>query len=780
MRLNAGVKLPTLLFLLFSLIIASYSFAEEKLIASVFVNTELKGEAFVLITPDGDILLEREDIEEIGLKVSGEEKVVGEKTYISLRSLLPAVKFSFDDKELSLRIEADPGSFEGSTMDLSVKEPAGIEHPKQNSAFFNYSANLGLDDDFKFSALDVPLEAGIRWGDYLFYSGFSYTKTNTDESFVRLMSNIVRDDRTSMRRYIIGDFNASTRELGGGAVLGGVSLSKFFPINPAFTIHPGLDISGLLYTPSDVELIVNGTVLRREHFQPGRFEFNNIPAAAGSGETSVVIKDAFGKTETITVPFYFTPRLLKTGLNEYSYNAGFIRENKGKESFDYGDYAALLLHRYGFSDKFTGGIRAEFSKDLLSSGVSADFLIKKIGSFNASAAYSINHKNGYAYSLGYSYSNNKKGISLRALLREMSRDYSNISLKPEDDRSKTEIIFFAGYSSKKLGSLSLSYNFSDKYIKEDQRRVSIRYTRRLSKKLNLDITLSNIRGEDTTNEFMITLRYLFNQQTSGSLSYRNTNGEGLGSLSIQRIPDLERGLAYRVMADYGATNGADTENYEAELGYYGDYGIYTAGYRSTGGSGALSLKASGGMAVAGSSIFFGKPVSDSFAIVRVPKVKDITVYYNNSLPYKTNSTGEAFIPRLASYQYNKLSIEENDVPLNLNVKSLNRYISPQFRSGSFIEFEVEKIQSAVGKLSVLEDGKEMPAVLWLLQFDIKDKAYETQTGKDGEFYLENVPPGSYKAAILKGEKTCAFDLVIPESEELTINLGGIPCKDIGH
>jgi outer membrane usher protein FimD/PapC len=52
------------------------------------------------------------------------------------------------------------------------------------------------------------------------------------------------------------------------------------------------------------------------------------------------------------------------------------------------------------------------------------------------------------------------------------------------------------------------------------------------------------------------------------------------------------------------------------------------------------------------------------------------------------------------------------------------------------------------------------------------------TGKGGEFYLENVPPGTYRALAEIPGKSCSFDLTVPETDEMIVDLGVLACERV--
>src|SRR5206468_2039472 len=81
-----------------------------------------------------------------------------------------------------------------------------------------------------------------------------------------------------------------------------------------------LNFSGAVSTPSTVDVYVNGQLLRRVPLPPGQFELKDLPVPAGTNNTRLVLRDAFGREREIGSQYYFASGLLKEGLHEFSYN----------------------------------------------------------------------------------------------------------------------------------------------------------------------------------------------------------------------------------------------------------------------------------------------------------------------------------------------------------------------------------------------------------------------------------------------------------------------------
>lgn len=52
------------------------------------------------------------------------------------------------------------------------------------------------------------------------------------------------------------------------------------------------------------------------------------------------------------------------------------------------------------------------------------------------------------------------------------------------------------------------------------------------------------------------------------------------------------------------------------------------------------------------------------------------------------------------------------------------------------------------------------------------------SARGGEFYLENVPAGSYEASFPYAGKTCVVTLTIPASEAIIVDLGEVVCATL--
>lgn len=758
----------------------SVSLATEIIIVSVTLNQEKKGEFFVISTDHRDFLIKTSDLKGMGFrepdgifqKVSGEE-------YISLNSM-QGVEFTFNEKNMSLEITASPVLLSKKVIDFKPHRRINVYYPKDSSAFLNYRLEYSGGSPGGFKSFNVTNQLGIRTGDILFLSDSSYTKTPADEKFVRLMSNITYDRRKEMQRIVVGDFFASSGSLGSSVNLGGFSLSKIYQMDPYFIRYPTADFSGVVSLPSDMEIYLNGTQIGTERLSPGEFDLENISYYGGASVIEVVIKDLFGKAQRFRYPFYFTDTLLKRGLHEYSYNIGFLREEFGVESNRYSNLVFSAFHRYGRSDSLNLGLRAEGGRGRYNLGSQASYLIAKAGviTLSLSGSYDTIGKTGFAGLLSYGYQDRK--INAQFFLKRFTADYITIGEESRTERTKYEAGMGMGYGTKDRGSISLNFNTIKKYQGLNRQTVSATYSRSLYNKFAIFLTARNIKEKESDSEIFVGINYYPWKDISISTRYEKSKDTAREVLQVQKNPPQGEGYGYRASVESANSQITSANTLNAYLQYNSGYGIYTGEFSGQSSEGRTSenyrLSASGGIAYLSNIVGFSRPITDSFGLVKVGELKGVRVYQNNQEIGRTDSSGKIFVPNLNSYYENQVSIDDKDIPIDYSISEVTRYISPPLRSGTFIKFETKKIQGVTGMLKMKMNGDVMPLEFYEVRVTADDKEITFPTGKGGEFYIEDIGQGTYKASFDYKEKTCFFDIIVPESEDMIIDLGEIVCE----
>lgn len=781
MRRTGRTSAPFIAAWLLLLFLAVPARAEDLFVRFV-LNSEDKGEILVRMDPSGDFLVREADLGEAGLRgAAGRTVPIDGDPHVSLASV-PGVRFAFDEKTLSLLVDVPPGMFPKRTIDFLPERNKTVLRPKDPGGFLNYGLTYTTADGFAFSSFNGTGQLGARSGDILFLTDGAWTRTPSDSSFVRLMSSLTYDRRETLQRFVAGDAVASSGDLGGNVTLGGFSLSKTYAMDPYFIRFPMANLSGFASTPSEIQVYVDGTRIRTERISPGEFELRNIVDYGGAGVVTVVVKDAFGREERIASPFYFTDVLLSKGLHEYDYHAGFLRERFGEESNRYGSAGFTALHRYGLRENLTAGLRAEGGKGVLNAGPTATWRIGGAGTVTASASAGLRDggRFGAAGLIRYVYQDRSRNA--RISWRGFSPDYAVLGEAEGARGGRTEIAAGAGYGTRRFGNLSIDAASLGKRSGPDRKTIALSYSRTLLRRVTLLATARRVREEATSGEIFAGLTYYPGGDLSLSAGYRNSGGADTETLQVQKNAPEGQGYGYRFSAERTDVGDAPVTVVDPFVQYNARRAILTGEYRvemADAGGTTESARASlsGAVVWVGGTPGLTRPVNDSFGLAYVDRLEGVRVLVNNQEIGRTDREGKVFLPNLASYYENQVAVSDRDIPIEYSLPEVLKIVSPPLRSGSVIRFQATRIQAVTGRIVARLDGKEAPLEYreGIVEAGGRDIAFPT--GRKGEFYLENLPPGAHRGRVEYNGSRCRFDLVVPASEELIVDLGEVSCEE---
>lgn len=747
----------------------------QSIIVEVLLNEVLKGEFVVVSTQEGDYLLREEDLKAMGVQPPyGNPIEVEGGIFFSLRALQP-VSIRFDEGKLVLAVVLSPALLPKKVLDLLPVPAQRVVESRDNSAFFNYRAVQTGDNTGGGVTLTAATELGLRIGDFLFRSESSHSRRSTERQDLRYTTSLTRDNRQTLQRLILGDFAASSGDLGSGLNLGGVSFSKAFQIDPNFIRQPMAGFTAAVAEPVEADIFVDGVRVRTEKLPPGQFELRNLNLYGGRREVALVLRDRFGREQRLEYPFYFADQNLRAGLHDYSYNAGLQRQQLGVLSNRYGGWGVSAFHRYGWSDALTLGARGEAERGRFNAGPFGVLRSDRWGVVSAGVSLGRNPGGSGWAGLGR-YSFQARNVNLQFAVRRYSREYETVGQPFAADRPRSEIGASASYGAPVIGNFSIDYRSLRQYQGANQRSLSAGYSKTFFRSVNLLASVSRRQGDSPSTDLSVILSYSPGRDFNANFSHDRREGVSSDSFQLGNTTPAGEGFGYRVAGSRTTSQAGEARTLAPSVQYNGPHGIYTADLRTERGVGGGSresyqLGAAGGIAYVAGEVAFLRPVADSFGIVEVGKLPGIRIYQSAQEVGRTNSQGRIFLPNLGSYQVNRVALDDRDIPIEYTIGEKEVNIAPPLRSGSLIRFNVRRMQALTGYLRV-KVGLELRPVEYLdLTVTARGKSEIFPTGKGGEVYLENLQPGSYRASFDYDGRLCEFQLSVPDSQEMLIELG---------
>jgi len=777
-------------------------------VLSISVNTEPKGDFFVEMDDQSGLFLTVEDLVALKLKFDHDRIVLIHGQKYAPMSSVQDIQYTFDEKNLTVAILGKTTEVKKTAIELFQLQarPQNVYYPRETSAFLNYGLTYSYADPYGFQSFTASNKIGARTGDVFFTSDSLYTKTETNQQFVRLQSSATYERRNDLQWLVLGDQFASSGDLGSSVNIGGIGFSKLFKLDPYLITQPVFNLQGVTQFPSQAEIYMDGMLIGKQSIAPGSFDLENIYSYSGGHTVEVVLTDPFGNERRISYPLYVSTQLLREGLHEYSYNAGFLRENYGVQSGDYGKAAFSAFHRYGVTSSFNIGARAEGSDGVYNGGVFTAFAMPRLGAVTLSVAgSSANGAQGYAGSLQHTYQ--FKSFSTNLSLREYSRDYATVSAQPSPDMTRYSASAGVGFLLP-VGGISLGYSETETYSGMNTRVTSANYSRGLTKAMSLFATASATRTVDTIYSVFVGLNFNFARDLHGSAQISQTGSTNTETVQLQKDNPVGEGLGYRAALNRSSTSAGDTYGFNPFVQYNGRYGIYTFDSTMQNAYGAASetynVSAAGSLVYAGGFYGLSRPVNDSFSIVTVDKVPGAVVLDNGQVIGKTNSSGTLVVPTLTSYGQNQITLDVKNMPMDYSISGVNKALSPPVWSGSCVAFDAERVRALTGTLYAQTAGKKTPLEYVDITMKVGTRDITFPTGKGGEFYMENslpedaksgavdrqscrsiaerrkaggnvIRPGTYPASVEFEGGKCTFSITFPDTEDVITDIGEVQC-----
>jgi outer membrane usher protein len=480
-----------------------------------------------------------------------------------------------------------------------------------------------------------------------------------------------------------------------------------------------------------------------------------------------VVRDALGREQQVTRPFYSSIQQLARGLDQYRLDVGRLRLDYTLASAHYGALLASGTYRRGLSDLLTAEAHAEFLEHgAHSAGLAAAVALGHWALANITVAAGGDAA-GSGTLVGAGFERRGERLSLIAQHSHASAGYRQVSnmvsnIAQYRDRDLLQL----GYAAGRAGSASLAWVRQGGAGLPTQQTLSASYSRSLGGggALNLSATRFTQGGLHGQSVFLTWTKAL---DTRDAVIATGNGGSGVGAPAnelygtwVHNAP-LGPGRGWRAGASTAGNYDLDWREQTA----VGD--LEAQGARNNGVAGA-SAYWSGAATWIGGQANMTRTLNDSFALVDLDGLADVPVYLDNQLVAHTDGHGRALLYNLRPYEPNRIGIDPLELPLDTEIRSRTLTLAPAFRSGVLARFPVERVAGATFRL-VREDGSNVPAGA-IVRF----KGADFPVTLDGMTYVTGFDHTLAGEAHWEGTR-CVFRLEPPPQGDPLPDMGTVHC-----
>jgi outer membrane usher protein len=740
----------------------------EEIFQETFLEISVNGQkpraALVLRRKGGGLLVRAADLEVWRLTPPKGTPLMHRGEAFHPLEAYPGLTYRIDEPKQAVIVEA-PAALMRSTVLSATQRRFAMPPPAPPGVFANYDVLLARTENT--TSPGGIFEVGAFGAGGVGVNSFLARRVGDHSQHVRLETTYTRDRPDKLDSLRAGDTIGRPGAWGRAVRFGGVQLSTNFATQPGFITFPMPGLAGEAALPSTVDIYVNDALRLRRDVPTGPFTIQDLPTVTGRGDARLVVRDLLGREQVIVVPYYSTPRLLRKGLHDYSYEIGAVRENFGLASSDYGRGFGAGTHRVGFSDTFTGEARGELLGDQQTVGVGGAVLVGDLVVVDSALAASRDTQRGSGGFGRLGVERQTRAYGFGASLQSASERFVQLGLQPDELAPARIVQAFAGVSPGGTSSLGIGFARQDFRDRPDTKLATLTYGVGVGRFGFASASLQRVYAPSGETSLNLLFAIPYGEMSSATVSSTKRNGAEAQTLAqAQRSLPLGPGYGYRVLASL-----TGDERYEAGLSLQNNVGTYVLEAGEVNGLTALRASAAGGLSFFGGGLHASRRLSDGFGVVQLPGYPGVRVYADNQEVGVTGADGNTVLPRLRPYQRNDIRIEEADIPFDARIESVQRNAVPYYRSGVILPFAVKPARGAL--LTVhLEDGEPVPAGATAR---IDGAAEEFAVGFRGELYLAGLGATNRVRVTWNGH-ACEFALPFEPKADPLPDLGAFTCR----
>ncbi len=707
------------------------------------------------------------------------------------------IRVSYDPQTLELRFDIPVEKRSSRSVSVSALDQQSIGtfvRPADFSAYLNVRGSVDLYEDGPQNGFASPvflLNGAVRMGGPVIESDAIWTPGSNGADFQRLGTRLVYDDTKDLIRFTAGDLDTQARGFQSAPDIAGISIFRSYSVlNPQQIIRPRGDRTFTLSRQSTVEVLVNGQQVRRLQLGPGNYNLRDFPFAQGGNDIRLNVLDDTGRTEVLRFNLFLDQTQLAKGLSEFGLYAG-VKAPLGVDGPVYSnDWAVSGFYRRGISDQVTLGANFQADDKIQMGGVEAVFGTA-FGTLGTQAAFSHTVGYGGGFALQGTFQRliqhaDGTSDSFNLFAETRSRRFAPVTFLLADNQYKYEL--GGGYTHAFNSNFYAGVNarFSKgRGINRDVHNYSLSGGWRISPVASLTAEArytEDAGGHQFSGFLTLTVRVGRNTSVRGEydtrdnrarLSYQTLHGTGVGSYNF--TADLER-------SDFGSDAAINASYFgnRAELGL-SHFGTFTNDF-SDSISQRTNFRIGTSIAVAGGEVSIGRPIYDSFAIVKPHQsLKVDSVLVDPSTWGYTASTGMlgvATMPSLSSYSDRTVTVDVEGAKAGVDIGQGSFKLFPPYRSGYVLEVGSDYHFTALGTMLDV-DGQPVSLVSGkAVELAHPERpAVTVFTNRQGRFGATGLAPGQWRLEMLD-TKNSVYVITVPKDADGVVRLGDItPVKE---
>lgn len=644
---------------------------------------------------------------------------------------------------------------------IKNEHPEGYINPKLfdegvNSGFISYNYNTFHNDDRTTQYLGVS--GGVNFNGWYFRHQGNFDSNDSGLGGYTSYENVLHTDILPIySRLSLGQFNTQNYQLDSLPIVGVQIASDQTMLPWSQQIYSPV-IENVANSNAVVKVFQNGVKIYEKTVPAGPFKLTDL-GSIGSGDLIVEIEENSGERKTYTVPVQQNVYMIKPGRYNYSASIGnyhFLNKTTN-------DLISQLNYGYGLNNNLTllSGINLSENYNSLLFGAAINSGIGGINlKFSSSQAKVFSEKfNGEQYNFDYRYNFDKYDFSV--FLNALHQSKSYLTVSNTFSRLNYEYLTDSEQNNYRITNNlkdQISINFMKNKFLNNSSNFSFGYSKNTYWDSAKDAEQFNISYSNLWNKIGYTLGYSqtdyssFNEDdktfylsfslpldwrksklflTSNIQTTQNDNDFTTGNVNVSgSLGELNNfnfgaGILSTYYHDHAETSIQANANYllpKVSLG---------ATVFATDDKQQYSFSAKGALVAHKYGITPVNTLADTYTIVHVENGGGARL--NNAWGVKLDRFGNAIYPTSSAYSENDISVNPQDLPIDVVLESNQIKVIPRKYSSTLAVFNAKQTSNILLRIMV-KNSVKLPIGSQVLK---SDGTVLGMMGQSNQVILEN-------------------------------------------
>ncbi|MBU9163748.1 fimbria/pilus outer membrane usher protein [Burkholderia multivorans] len=506
-------------------------------------------------------------------------------------------------------------------------------------------------------------------------------------------------------------------------------------------------VRGVANTNARVTVTQNGVKLYETTVAPGAFVIDDLYPTGYGGDLKVAVTEADGQVHSFSVPYASVPLSLRPGRSRFSVTAGVVRGLAGSTNPPFTQatwqrgftntltgYAGVTVAQ-GYAAAMIGGVLnsswGAFGADITHANTSIPGEKRHSGSsFRLSYAKNVASTGTNVALAAYRYSTNGY-FGLNDAMN--ARDQAQSGIGTADvwrQRNRASVTM-----SQTLGARGGSLNLTAAAATYWNRGGSdVNYTAGYSNWFrNVSYGISATRQRDafgaasTLLHLSMSIPLGHGSPATLSANYsRDTRGSAQAQTSLSGSLGADNDISYGLSVNHGSGAGSAETNGSANMTYRTRFADLSGSVGASADYQQLSFSARGAFVAHPGGLTLSQPLSETFAIVKVPHAEGARV--TNVSGVRVDGRGYAVVPYLMPFSLNDIGIDPKGLSTDVELEETSQRVAPLAGAVPMLVFKTAYGRSAVIRMRRM-DGTPVPFGATVADRDGNDIGAVGQGGK---------------------------------------------------